>query len=185
MTVTFPSPTFAPDNLVTNSVSCFGAAPTPLATDDLTVRLRPTGNVTTAGKTATRTTLGPGQSDTYTITGSNQNAGALSGFALLDNLPPALTMVQDGQPNLGGAAPVPQLSWRAAGGGFQALPTAGAGPWTARAPAEADEILAVYRRGASQGPGFQLHGASRHPGQRHRAGRRRASRSPAQPCSTA
>ena len=144
VTVTFPSPTFAPDNLVTNSVSCFGAAPTPLATDDLTVRLRPTGNVTTAGKTATRTSLGPGQSDTYTITGSNQNAGALSGFALLDNLPPALTMVQDGQPNLGGAAPVPQLSWRAAGGSFQALPTAGAGPWTARAPAEADEILAVY-----------------------------------------
>ena len=86
--------------------------------------------------------LAPGQSDTYTIGGGNPNAGPLDSFTLLEHLPTALSMAQDGSPNLTGSGTAPQVAWRPLGSGaFQPVGTSPAGSgWGATVPATADEL---------------------------------------------
>ena len=64
------------------------------------------GTVTGGSKKDTLPELGPGQTDTYTLTAENPNATPLAGFHVLETLPPQLAMVQDG-PNLTGTGPAP------------------------------------------------------------------------------
>ena len=79
------------------------------------------------------------------MTGSNPTTNPLQGFTITDNLPPELSMVQDGSPNvIGTANPPVSLSWRPTGGAFQTVPVNGGGAWSATVPADADEIQASY-----------------------------------------
>jgi uncharacterized repeat protein (TIGR01451 family)/LPXTG-motif cell wall-anchored protein len=144
VTVTFPSPTFKANDRPLNGVDAFGA-PTGspdqlLGHAERQVILKPSGAVTAGAKTDSVATLGPGQSDTYTITASNPNATPADNFGVLEDLPPQLTMVQDGQPNLTGTGAPPQISV-SSGGAFTNLPVSGGGgSWSATAPASTDQV---------------------------------------------
>ena len=79
------------------------------------------------------------------MTGTNPTTNPLQGFTITDNLPPQLSMVQDGSPNvIGTANPPVSLSWRPTGGAFQTVPVTGGGAWSATVPATADEVQASY-----------------------------------------
>ena len=130
------------------------------------------GDITTAGKRATLVSLGPGQSDTYTISGSNPNAGPLDAFTILDTLPLALTAVQDGQPNVTGTGTPPQVSYGPNAGTSDpgadrrtSVAAAGGPPCPASAAVIAGELR--HRAGRVLG---QLPDPGRHPGQRPRPG---------------
>ena len=149
VTVIFNSPPFAAGQRPNNIVEAFGTpsggTDTSLGRAEFAVTLRNPGDITTAGKRDTLATLGPGQFDTYTVTGSNPTTNPLQGFTITDNLPPELSMVQDGSPNvIGTANPPVSLSWRPTGGAFQTVPVTGGGAWSATVPANADEIQASY-----------------------------------------
>ena len=149
VTVIFNSPPFAAGQRPNNIVEAFGTpsggTDTSLGRAEFAVTLRNPGDITTAGKRDTLATLGPGQFDIYTVTGSNPTANPLQGFTITDNLPPELSMVQDGSPNvIGTANPPVSLSWRPTGGAFQTVPVNGGGAWSATVPANADEIQASY-----------------------------------------
>ena len=168
VTVVFPSSTFQAGDQPVNTGEAFGApAGGPdqsLGRATFPVTLRAAGAITSASKRSGLGSLGPGQSDTYTLTGGNPNAGPLDSFTLLENLPVALSMVQDGSPNLTGSGTAPQVAWRPLGGGaFQAIgaPPAGGG-WGAAIPAAADEMQLSYGHRA-----HQLRGLGHRPG-RHR-----------------
>ena len=92
-------------------------------------------------KRATSPTLGPGQSDTYTLIAENPNTTPLDGFQVLETLPPQLFMVQDGSPNISGTGP-PPVSITANPGGNVAI-TPGA-TWTATAPVSTSTLLFDY-----------------------------------------
>ena len=154
VTVRYPTPTFAVGQAVINTARCVGTpageTEQELATDTFAGTLKPPGSITAASKRATTTALGPGQSDRFTVSGSNPNAEPLTGFEILDNLPAALTMVADGQPNVTGGGTPPVLAWRPEGGAFQPLATAvSGGGWQATAPAATDELRASYGTAAS------------------------------------
>jgi hypothetical protein len=142
VTVIFRSPTFKAGDNPLNVVDAFGA-PTGepdqlLGHGERQVTLKPFGNVTAGSKKDTTPDLGPGQTDTYTLTAENPTAGPLSGFQVIEDLPPQLSMVQDGQPNLTGTGPPPTIT--ATPGG--PVPVAGGGGgWSATAPAAADTLL--------------------------------------------
>ena len=145
VTVIFRSPPFQAGDTPINVVDAFGS-PTGepdqlLGRAERRVVLRPFGNVTGGSKRDTLADLGPGQSDTYTITASNPGATPLDGFQVIEDLPPQLAMVQDGQPNLSGAGPPPTIT--ATPGGPVAV-NGGGGGWTATAPVDADQILFAY-----------------------------------------
>jgi uncharacterized repeat protein (TIGR01451 family)/LPXTG-motif cell wall-anchored protein len=149
VTVIYPSTAFTAGDRPNNVVEAFGTpsggTDTLLGQDDFAVTLRNPGDITSAGKRDTLASLGPGQFDTYTVTGSNPTVNPLQGFLITDNLPPELSMVQDGSPNITGTSNPPvTLSWRAAGGTFQTVPVNGGGAWSATVPANADEIQASY-----------------------------------------
>ncbi len=150
VTVIFPSTTFSAGDQPVNTVEALG---TPVGEPDQSlgratfpITLRDAGNITSASKRSGLGALGPGQADTYTITGANPNAGPIDAFTILENLPVELSMVQDGAPNLTGAGTAPQVSWRPLGGGaFQAIATSPAGGgWGTTIPAAADEIQLAY-----------------------------------------
>jgi len=150
VTVIFPSSVFQAGDQPVNAVEAFGA-PTGHAEQSLgqatfPVVLRGAGAITSASKRSGLGSLGPGQSDTYTLTGGNPNAGALDSFTVLEHLPAALSLVQDGAPNLTGAGTAPQVAWRPLGGGaFQAIGTSAAGGgWGATIPSVADDIQLSY-----------------------------------------
>jgi uncharacterized repeat protein (TIGR01451 family)/LPXTG-motif cell wall-anchored protein len=142
VTVIFPSANFPVGTKILNVVVANGA-PTGQPTQELGRAERPgtvqgAGTVAAGSKKDTVPDLGPGQSDTYTITAENPNAAPLTGFQVLEDLPPQLTMVQDGQPNLTGTGGPPTIT--ATPGGAVAV-SGGAGGWTATAPAAADTLL--------------------------------------------
>ena len=87
VTVIFPSTTFQAGDTPINNVEAFGApAGEPdqsLGTAQFPVTLREAGDITGASKRDTLGSLGPGQSDVYTISGSNPNPGPLDSFTLL------------------------------------------------------------------------------------------------------
>jgi hypothetical protein len=152
VTVIFPAAAFPVGTKILNVVVANGT-PAGEPTQELGRAERPgtiagAGSVTAGSKKDTKPELGPGQSDTYTITAENPNATALAGFQVLETLPPQLEMVQDGQPNLTGTGPAP-VSITATPGGN--VPVNGAGPWTATAPASAGTLLFDY---GTAPPGF-------------------------------
>jgi LPXTG-motif cell wall-anchored protein/uncharacterized repeat protein (TIGR01451 family) len=151
VTVIFNSPPFqagdTPINLVVAFGTPSGGSEIELGRDDFQVTLRAPGDITSAGKRAGLATLGPGQIDTYTVTGSNPNPGPLDGFTLLDVLPIELTPAQTGGPNVTGTGNPPlSVGWRAGTtGGFTtvAVTDTGAG-WSATVPAAAGQIQVSY-----------------------------------------
>ena len=156
VTVTFPSATGyqagdQPVNFVEGFGTPAGLTDQSLGTALAAAVLRAAGDLTGASKTDTRDSLSKGQSDTFTITGSNPNAGPFDEMAIVENLPSELSMVQNGIPNLTGAGTAPAVSWRPLGGGaFQAIATApSGGGWGATIPATADEITLAYGAVAS------------------------------------
>src|SRR5262245_27549564 len=141
VTVIFPSASFPVGTKILNVVVANGT-PAGEPTQELGRAERPgtiagAGTVTAGSKKDTLPELGPGQSDTYTITAENPNATPLAGFHVTETLPPQLEMVQPG-PNLSGAGP-PPVSITATPGGN--VPINGAGPWTATAPAGTASML--------------------------------------------
>jgi hypothetical protein len=149
VTVIFPSSLFQAGDTPVNNVEALGApAGEPdqsLGQAQFPVTLRAAGDITAASKRDTLGSLGPGQSDVYTITGTNPNAGPLDEFTITENLPVELSMVQDGSPNLTGTGTAPQISWRPLGGTLQAIGTSpSGGGWGATIPANADEIVLGY-----------------------------------------
>ena len=152
VTVIFPSASFPVGTKILNLVVANGT-PAGEPTQELGRAQRPgtiggAGTVTAGSKKDTKPELGPGQSDTYTLTAENPNATAIAGFHVLETLPPQLEMVQDGQPNLTGTGPAP-VSITATPGGN--VPVNGAGPWSATAPASAGTLLFDY---GTAPPGF-------------------------------
>lgn len=153
VTVVFPDPTFEAGDSPVNSVEGFGAPAgdedRSLGSAEFPVALQPAGLVVGGTKTTTLEVLANGQWDTYAVTGSNPNAVGLDAFTVHEELPVALTMVQDGAPNVLGPGVAPQVSWRPLGGGaFQPAATTSSmgGTWTATLPASADEIRLDYGR---------------------------------------
>jgi uncharacterized repeat protein (TIGR01451 family) len=141
VTVIFPAANFPVGTKILNLVVANGT-PAGEPTQELGRAERPgviggAGNVTAGSKKDTLPELGPGQSDTYTITAENPNATPLAGFHVTETLPPQLEMVQPG-PNLSGTGP-PPVSITATPGGN--VPINGGGPWTATAPATAGSLL--------------------------------------------
>ena len=168
VTVIFPAANFPVGTKILNLVVANGT-PAGEPTQELGRAQRPgtiggAGTVTAGSKKDTKPELGPGQSDTYTLTAENPNATAIAGFHVLETLPPQLEMVQDGQPNLTGTGPAP-VSITATPGGN--VPVNGGGPWSATAPASAGTLLFDY---GTAPPGFlsTVLVRARHPGQRHR-----------------
>jgi uncharacterized repeat protein (TIGR01451 family) len=164
VTVIFPSASFPVGTKILNLVVANGT-PAGEPVQELGRATRPgtiagAGTVTAGSKRDTLPELGPGQSDTYTITAENPNVTPLAGFHVVETLPPQLEMVQDGNPNLSGAGP-PPVSITATPGGN--VPISGGGPWTATAP---DGQPAVRLR--DRAPELQDHhpGARRDPRQR-------------------
>jgi hypothetical protein len=152
VTVIFPAAAFPVGTKILNVVVANGT-PAGEPTQELGRAERPgtiagAGTVTAGSKKDTKPELGPGQSDTYTITAENPNATAIAGFHLLETLPPQLEMVQDGQPNLTGTGPAP-VSITATPGGN--VPVNGSGPWSATAPAGTGTLLFDY---GTAPPGF-------------------------------
>jgi hypothetical protein len=89
--------------------------------------------------------LGPGQSDTYTITAGNPSPGPLDDLTMLEEVPSQLSMVTDGHANLTGTGTAPQVEWRPIGGAFQILTTFSLeSGWGAGISAHADEIRLTY-----------------------------------------
>ena len=111
VTVIFPAAAFPVGTTILNLVVANGTpAGEPIQELGRASRpgvIRGAGTVTGGSKKDTLPNLGPGQSDTYTITAENPNATALAGFQVLETLPPQLVMVQDGRPNLTGTGPAP------------------------------------------------------------------------------
>ena len=150
VTVLYPSTTFQAGDTPINNVEAFGTpaggADQSLGRASYPVTLREAAPLTGAAKSSTLASLAVGQSDTYTITGTNPNAGSLDAFTIREDLPVQLSMVQDGAPNLTGTGTAPQVSWRSIGGGsFQAIATSpSGGGWGATLPTNADEIELAY-----------------------------------------
>ncbi|HEX6785686.1 MAG TPA: hypothetical protein VF076_00700, partial [Acidimicrobiales bacterium] len=141
VTVIFPAANFPVGTKILNVVVANGT-PAGEPTQELGRAERPgtiqgAGTVTAGSKKDTLPELGPGQSDTYTITAENPNATPLAGFHVTETLPPQLEFVQPG-PNLSGTGP-PPVSITATPGGN--VPISGGGPWTATAPVTAGSLL--------------------------------------------
>ena len=159
-----------PNNIVEAFGAPAGEPDQSLGTAELRREPPGPGDITTAGKRATLASLGPGQSDTYTVSGSNPNAGPLDDFMIHDILPITLVATQDGQPNVTGTGTAPQVSYGPNASAFD--------------PGHRDERrrhLARHRAGIGGGDRRQLrHRACRvlgqlpdprrHPGQRPRPG---------------
>jgi len=149
VTVRFPSPTFKSGQTVVNGVDAIGqpaGEPTPrlLGHAERPAILKAAGSVTSGSKKDTKPSLGPGQSDTYTITASNPNNVPLANFTILEDLPVQLSMLQPG-PNLSGANPAPTIAVSPNGTTFTNLPVnGGGGGWTATAPANTDQIRFTF-----------------------------------------
>lgn len=150
VTVIFPSPPYQVGDRPNNVVEAFGAPSgdpdQSLGRASYAVTLRGPGDITTAGKRATLLTLGPGQSDTYTVSGANPNPGPLDAFTILDTLPLALVAVQDGQPNVTGTGTPPQVSYGPNAGSQTPVTVSnlGGGRWGATVPASAAVIAASF-----------------------------------------
>jgi uncharacterized repeat protein (TIGR01451 family) len=86
--------------------------------------LRPQGLVPIARKQRNRAELGPGQFDTYTLSGTAPDTADLTSLMITDRLPAGLVAVQDGAPNLSGSGPSPVVEVRV-GGGIQSIPPRG------------------------------------------------------------
>ena len=86
--------------------------------------------MTAGSKKDTKPSLGPGQSDTYTITASNPNNMPLDNFTVLEDLPPELSMVQPAaEPVRQGPAPTIATAPRAARfTNWPSTPAVAAGP---------------------------------------------------------
>ena len=100
VTVIFPAAAFPVGTKILNLVVANGT-PAGEPTQELGRAQRPgtiggAGTVTAGSKRDTLPELGPGQSDTYTITAENPNATPLAGFHVTETLPPQLAMVQPG-----------------------------------------------------------------------------------------
>jgi len=142
VTVIFPAASFPVGTHIVNLVVANGT-PAGEPTQELGRAQRPgtiggAGAVTAGSKKDTRPELGPGQSDTYTLTAENPNTTPLDGFHVTETLPPVLEMTQPG-PNLTGNGPAP-LSITATPGGNVPI-NGGNGNWSATAPASADSLL--------------------------------------------
>ena len=168
VTVIFPAATFPVGTKILNLVVANGT-PAGEPTQELGRAQRPgtiggAGTVTAGSKRDTLPELGPGQSDTYTITAENPNATPLAGFHVTETLPPQLVMVQPG-PNLSGNGPAP-ISITATPGGNVPI-NGGGGGWTATAPRGHGLAAVRLRDGAAQLPHHDP-GEGRHPRGRHR-----------------
>ena len=132
VTVIFPAASFPVGTKILNLVVANGT-PAGEPTQELGRAQRPgtiggAGTVTAGSKKDTLPELGPGQSDTYTITAENPNATPLAGFHVTETLPPQLAMVQHGCPTCPATARhrsrsrptpggnVPDQRWRRADG---------------------------------------------------------------------
>ena len=143
VTVIYPSSRFAGVTEVKNTVRCFGTPDGGVekefdaATD--TAPLRAEGPIVGVQKTATTNQIGPGQSATYTLTGTAPADTDLTSLTITDVLPVGLVPVQDGAPNVSGTGPAPVVTAGAA------VPvTAAGGGWSATVPASAATVSVTF-----------------------------------------
>ncbi len=99
VTVIYPSTTFTPGQLVTNTAQATGTAngvPVPMGPTGVTNALQPNNPAATVAKAGTRPTVPVGGSDTYTITATNTGNVPLSPFVVTDLIPDNLQPVTPG-----------------------------------------------------------------------------------------
>ena len=92
VTVIYPSPTFTPGQLVTNTSTASGTAngtPVTIGPSSVTNPLQPNSPAATVKKTDTKATVAIGDSDTYTITATNTGNVPISPSFVVTDLIPA------------------------------------------------------------------------------------------------
>ncbi len=146
VTVIFPSAAFPVGTTIVNLVVANGTpAGEPIQELGRASRpgvIRGAGTVTGGSKRDTLPNLGPGQSDTYTITAENPNVTALAGFQVLETLPPQLVMDCRAAAPTSPARGLRRCPSRRRPGGN--VPISGGANWTATAPASTATLLFDY-----------------------------------------